>query len=300
MNSFTFGTYEEERHNDNYPNIFIYQPTNILCPNQNFNINDFELLYENQSNNKCKETNANINKEDYSKKIKKKKINSKLNDSNRINCNIINVPKNEEIKNERKKCGRKKKRSEEKGTHTKFSDDNMRRKCKHLILKNILIFINDKIKEEYKGKIGNGLFKKELQTLNQTQKSNATINFNQTFLSKTVGEIFSDNISGRFTNFPVNHNKLLIEKLRNEKDEDKKIYFNKIFNITFRQCLQHFRGEYYLKELEGLKCFNDIKDDILKQCDEDGEEYIESLDYYLKNFEEIINNKRPRKSRKSN
>ena len=159
-------------------------------------------------------------------------------------------------------------------------------------------FINDKIKKIYNGNIGNGLFKKELQRLNQSQKSDVTINFDKNFLEQTLGNIFSVKISGRFTNFPLNHNKLLIEKLMNEKDEDKKIYFNNLFNITFRQCLQHFRGDYYFKELEGLKCFNEIKYDILKQCTKDGEEYIETLDYYLKNFEEIINNKKPRKSRK--
>ena len=41
---------------------------------------------------------------------------------------------------EKKKCGRKRKRDddamEEKVEHNKFSDDNVRRRCKHLVLKN--------------------------------------------------------------------------------------------------------------------------------------------------------------------
>ena len=300
MNTFTFGADDQEMPNENYlgSNIFICNPTNIYCPLENINMNNYELYNDNKSNDKYKETKAKKNREGYAKKENKKKINSNLNNFNINNFNLKITPKNEGIQKERKKCGRKKMRSEEKGIHTKFSDDNIRRKCKHLVLKNALDFINDTIKKIYNGNIGNGLFKKELQTLNQSQKSDATINFNKNFLEKTLGDIFSENISSRFTNFPLNHNKLLIEKLMNEKDEDKKTYFNNLFSITFRQCLQHFRGDYYYKELEGLKCFNAIKYNILKQCNEDGEEYIETLDYYLKNFEEIINNKRPRKSKK--
>ena len=84
----------------------------------------------------------------------------------------------------------------------------------------------------------------------------------------------------------------------NEKDENKKQYFNKLFNITFIQCMKHFINQDSIKELEGMKCFNDVKNDILNKCPKDGKEYIESLEYYLKNYEVIINNKKARKSNK--
>ena len=64
--------------------------------------------------------------------------------------------------------------------------------------------------------------------------------------------------------------------------------------------MKHFRGDNYIHELEGLKCFNDIKSDIIERYPEDGPEYIEYLKYYIDNFETIINNKRCRKSRKWN
>ena len=85
-------------------------------------------------------------------------------------------------------------------------------------------FINEKIRIIYDDKRGNGLFKKELQTINQSQKSDATINFNKNFLKKTIGEIFSDNIS-RCINYPIDYNKILIQKLLNERDENKKFIF---------------------------------------------------------------------------
>ena len=48
-------------------------------------------------------------------------------------------------------------------------------------------FINNQIIKIYNGNIGNGIFKKELQTINQSQKSDATINFNKNFLTKKLG-----------------------------------------------------------------------------------------------------------------
>ena len=146
------------------------------------------------------------------------------------------------------------KENKNKYEHNKYSDDNIRRKCKHLVLKHLLEFLNYKIRNIYNGNIGNGIFKKELQILNQSQKSDATINFNRIFLTKTIGEIFSENISGRFTNYPIYHNKVLINKLMNENDEQKRIYFNNLFNLNFIQCLKHFRGEEKIDLLDGLQC----------------------------------------------
>ena len=48
-----------------------------------------------------------------------------------------------------------------------------------------------------------------------------------------------------------------------------------------------------MKELEGLKEFNDIK----SQYEED-EDYLRSLEFFIMNYEEIINNKRARKGNK--
>ena len=86
----------------------------------------------------------------------------------------------------------------------------------------------------------------------------------------------------------------------NEKDENKKIFFNKLFNLNFIQCLDHFIGNKYIKELNGLQYFEQIKDNILNKYKEYGNIYIKYLDYYLKNFEKIVNIKEPRKPRKKN
>ena len=178
--------------------------------------------------------------------------------------------------------------------HTKFSDDNMRRKCKHIVLDSLFNFINDKIYELYNGKIGKGIRIKQLQKLSQKQKSQSNIQFNKEFLQKPIREIFSDKLSGRITSFCPEHNKELIEMLLNESDVVRKTYFNKLFSLTFLQCLEHFRGSKNYFELNGM---NDIKMELQNY---DDEEYAQSLEYYLNNYEKIINNKNPRKPKKDN
>ena len=135
---------------------------------------------------------------------------------------------------------------------------------------------------------------KQLQKLNQTQKSKSNIQFNKEFLQKPLKDIFSDKLSGRITSFCPEHNKELIEMLLNENDIVKKVYFNDLFNLSFLECLEHFRGSKFYYELNGM---NDMKMELKNYEDK---EYAQSLEYYLNNYEKIINNKNSRKPRKKN
>ena len=209
--------------------------------------------------------------------------------------------KSEEIQEKinKKKSGRKRKRDLEIVEHNKYSEDNLKRKCKHLVIKNVLIFINLRIKKLYNGNIGNGVLKKEIRLLKQWQVSNSSIKFNQDFINKTIGNIFSENISGRYSDFPKNQNQLIIQRLMNEKDEEKRIYFKKLFNITFIQCLNHFIGKANISELDGLKQFKETKKEIIKMYPDDGEEYFKILDFYINNYEDLVNKKMPMLGKKS-
>ena len=202
----------------------------------------------------------------------------------------------EKDKNETKKkssLGRKRREDSGIGEHNKFSDDNLRRKCKHLVLENTFNFINDKIYEKYNGNIGYGRYIKKLLILNQKQISDASIPFNKVFLNKTLGDIYSEKISARYTSYHPLHNKLLIKILTSDDNEDKKDYFKKLFSITFVDCLKHFRGSIKIEELEGLNGFDNIKSKY-----EDDSEYLKSLEYYIMHYEEIMKNKRTRKTNK--
>jgi len=201
------------------------------------------------------------------------------------------------------KCGRKRKGEnydDNNDNHNKFTDDNIRRKLKRIIFTHLLKYLNKQIKIKYNGKIGKGIFKKELCILNQSQITNTNVTFNKELLNKTLYDIFSDKISRRITKYPEDHNKFIIEGLINEEDTEKRIYFKNLFNITFSDCLEYLNGDKYFEQLNGLELFSEfkeIKQDYLKIYD-DGEEYVKLLKYYLKEFKNIINRKNPRESKK--
>jgi hypothetical protein len=176
----------------------------------------------------------------------------------------------------------------------KCSDENIRRNCKHMVIESLLEFINKKIRIYYNNNIGKGICTKQLQDLNQKQKSEPNIEFNKQFLKKNIGEIFSE-MSGRYTNYSQKHNYNLIQSLLNDKDININTYFNKLFNLTFMQCFAHFRGTEYHEELNGMRL---LSEELESYTDED-DEYIGNLKYYFSKYEEIINNKKSRKSKKS-
>lgn len=188
------------------------------------------------------------------------------------------------------KRGRKTKEDDSIRKHNKYTTDNLRRKCKYILINNILDFINEKIKEIYDSNIGDGMSKKELLPLNQKAKFEIGIEFNKKLLNKTIGEIFSDNISLKFTNYLPNHNQTIIQRLLNDKDEYKKNCLQKLFNITFLQCLKKFIGIESIEELDGLKTFYEIK-----SITNEEPEYINALKYYFLKFEENVKKERGKK-----
>ena len=199
-----------------------------------------------------------------------------------------------EEKKEEKKCGRKRKGQENGVKHSKYSDDNLRRKIKHIIISALQSFINNKIKEIYHGNLGQGMTMKQILTLNHEQKRNINIQFNKDFLGKTLGEIFSDDLSSKYTNFPKDHNRKLIIALSNEDDESKRSYFRRLFNLTFLNGLEQFRGSQFHEELIGLKGYRETLERFQNEKD-----YESCLEYYINNFEVIIRNKKSRNRTKS-
>jgi len=192
---------------------------------------------------------------------------------------------------EKKDLGRKKKEYEGLGLHNKFSDDNIIRKVKNAILQNARIFINSKIKTIYEYKNNKFSKKKELLKMKKSQSISSRVDYNKNFLEKTLGEIFSEDISSKYIQYPSAHNKKLIESLINDEDEQKKKIFNEIFNLTFLDCLNHFRGRKIIEELEGL---NNLEDYIKRAKIIKDKEYCTIFKYFVNNFEKIIMDKKSR------
>ena len=177
---------------------------------------------------------------------------------------------------------------------SKFRNDNLKRKCKRLIIDNVMQYINNKIYKIYKGNIGDGLLIKKLFKLNQSQIINTDAQFNKDFITKTLKDILSQNITNNMTSYDINHNKTVIETIIMEKKEE----FEKLFNLTFIDCLQHFIGNKKIEELNGLTLLNELKETIIAKNIKDGEFYYENLRLFLTGFENIIKNTKPRKKRK--
>jgi len=284
------------------PNDTLHNNTKYLSYYSNiFHSKSKEISY----NNDYKPIDDTIEKNksklsDFSKKrilIKENENNIKeIKSENNQNTEISNLTCSisPDLKNDNllKIKGRKRKDSGLTGNHNKFSDDNIFKKVKHLVLKNLLIFINDKIKEIYKLNIGKGIFVKQLQTINQKQKTDATILFNQKLLDKSIGDIFSEDISTKYTIYPLSHNRDLINLLLKEEDNNERFYFNKLFKLSFRDTLKYFSGQQEIEELKGMKKFDSIKQDF-----ENDEDYLNLLQYYVMNFENIIKNRKARKGK---
>ena len=189
----------------------------------------------------------------------------------------------------RKKAGDKSIRS-----HTKFSDDNTRRKIKSTVVNDLSEFINTKIEDLYGKDVGEGMVRKRLMKLGQKQISNASVEFNQKFLYKKLKNIFSEKVTSRITNYSPERNKEVIEELINDQNEKRSNYFKGLFNLTFLECLKYYRGDdIYIEYLQGFKKFS--QDEFIQN---EGKDYTQHFMTYLKNYEIILQKKKPRKQKK--
>ena len=272
LKSFSLFPKEEDKKIISYNKICTYNK--IISKQEECKNNDIIQLYpiiEIDNNNK--NNNKQITQEKF--------FNSK-------ETKLINSTK------EKKILGRKRKTDKSESINNKYSDSCLRSKCKHILLYNLKKFINKKIYEMYGGKIGYGAYVKNLLNLDYKQNKNVNVEYNKNFLNKKICDIFSESISNSYTNYKKDHNKSLIKELMEEEDITKKNYFNKLFNLTFLECLKHFRKDEFIPELKGF----DEYDNEIKKYDNDLD-YKECLDYQLKHFEEIINKKKSRNREKN-
>ena len=206
---------------------------------------------------------------------------------------ILDSQESKVFSKQKKKRGRKSKRIYNSYNELKkFSNDNNIRKCKTLVLTYSLEFLNYQIKKIYNGNIGHGIHMKKLLDISQEYKADNTINYMRKFINKTLKEIFSVEISKKYTSFLSNHNEVVIKKILKDNDDDKRKKFEKLFSLTFIDCLKRFVGEKTFEEFEGFPTFDEIK----LKLNEDSE-YIEKIKESLINFEDIIKTIKPRNTR---
>ena len=189
--------------------------------------------------------------------------------------NIINNPNPNQINNEKeadkfqikknpipKDIELKKKRGRGRGKcNCKDSKNNKNHKTRRLKLifcNSILKFINNVILKAYNYDIGHYINQKKLLKINFNIINNNKADFNKQLLKKTLKEIFYHDISVKFTIYPKDFNKKLINRLLNEEDLKKRKIFDNLFNKTFAECIDQIIGKKKINELKGLeKYFED-------------------------------------------
>ena len=212
---------------------------------------------------------------------------------NNKDYNNIELANEKNLLQIKRKRGRKKLNLNNNKEHNKYSQDNLFRKLKCIIFNSLRKYDNDIICKVYNNNIGKGVFTKQIFKINHEQIFISDIDFNRNLLNKTQGEILSENITTKFSNFPLSHNKDLIEALLNESDEEKRKIFIKLFNKTFLECIQHIRGSKKISGLEGLeKVFKKELNELHEETN-----YINELKNLLNNYEEICYNKIARKKK---
>ena len=164
----------------------------------------------------------------------------------------------------------------------KLSISNLIRKAKNVLFTSLLKYDNYIISKVYDNKLGNGINIKKLFKINHFQIKNVSKKFNKELLITPQGVIFSSDISKKFSSYPFDHNKQLIKKLLNEKDEEKNKIFNNLFNRTLLECINHLLDIKKLEALEGLNKFFD--DEIIELEDQ----YKESLKKVIKDLGSIF------------
>ena len=206
-----------------------------------------------------------------------------------------------EIKNDKEDQHKKRgviKKSKSIVTHDKMSSDNILKKIKSSLLnKYIINFLNEIIKlklEKYK------LVKLDYRYINELKKENEL-----NYLKMALKEIFSMDISKKYSKFGNDYNKKIIEQIINKDDS-----INFIFNLTYSDFIDLFTHK---KKIEDIKALN-IKLDI--NCCEEIKKYIPKVEsfyselkgkndikystlviFYLYNLERVIKLKQNRKKK---
>ena len=123
--------------------------------------------------------------------------------------------------------------------------DSLRKKIKRRVLECSMEFINKNITNK----------KYRIEKIERKQVNNVKVDFEQNFMYRTLGDIFSAKVSSKLTSIidPENYNKIRIQKLRSSDEK-----LRNIFDVTFIVCLKHFFGQDIKEELIGMKTSEEI------------------------------------------
>ena len=166
--------------------------------------------------------------------------------------------------------------------------DNEIKKGRNILLNSIFRFVNKKIRIIFNNDIGKGISIKQFVKISKKELNHSNVEFDKNYLNKKLKEIFSGDISGKFTNFLINKNEKLLQNLI------KIDYFKELFELTFLQCIEHINGTKFIPLLEGFETLDEI---LLNEEEKLKENDIENYKYIIENYKQCVENKFSRKPR---
>ena len=186
-----------------------------------------------------------------------------------------------EITKINKKIGRIKKYSSLIGKHNKFSEDNIIRKIKRRFLENVRLYINDEYKKDCISKKKNKGKNNWLKKIDPKFSRKIKKRDNLQWFKFKIFEVFSENISLKYTSFGIDSNKQKIQNFFLTEEPNK---VKDILNTTIETLFNiYIKNE----KLDNFKTLNDDVKQLEKQMKELGQENIKE---YLIKYEKTAKN----------
>lgn len=194
-----------------------------------------------------------------------------------------------------KKIGRIKKNSGFIGKHNKLSQDNIIRKIKGRFHEKVRLYINGEyknycLKNESDVIINNWLKKIDPKYSRKIKKQD-----NLRWFKSKIYEVFSENVSLKYSSHSPDSNKQKIEKLFSSTGANN---VKNILNTTIEVLFNNYIAN---ETIKGFKTLNDDIHDLEKQMNEAGQDnikdYLKRYEYVAKNMKKIFKKKTARKNK---
>ena len=288
------------------PNIPNYSFQNSFNLSTSFlNPNPFNKFNNNTFNNKF-DFNDN-NKLNISKQCTDSSLSFINQEKNQTSAQM--GPKKLIIKYINTRKGRKAKNSKTlltESKHTKFSEDNMMRKIKNKIVESSRLLVNKVFKDEINTiKNKTSYMRQEFSKIKGAFSQELNIKYNLFFYQMKIKDIFSLELSNKYTAIEKNFNKELIDYIFSEENKN---YFNKT-KILLEMSFHQFFHDIFLGEVQSWKSYFGINlmdnkyqiDNILINLEnvedtvENNQKYIRQINALAHNYENFFLSKKTRK-----
>lgn len=269
-------------------NLFADYNQTINKDDMSCDINDDDLYYVNPKNIRIIPVTINVGNEIVTKK-------SITSISKRNNFGT-QKKKKDKVKRGRKSKEEKKDKREKgeirdiKKVHTKRRPDNVRTKYKRLFFRNLILFLNNKLKKSKNRNLNSLRFQK----LNSEYTKNLTKKLNLEMLSSPAFVVLSLDIAKKYKRLDRNHNKRIINLIYEENEESIMSILNKsigqlmeIFSSTKKDKKEEDLFKEYKRLDEYIENYkNNLSED--EKDKEDSEDYFEILKNEGENFEKSL------------